>query len=148
MANSRMPVRRRSRRRKLTPVTVLVVVALVAGIALLARITQSRSASEPASSSACGNWQQKYAKLHREVLAGRRPRRLCIATTRDEQGLYDRLTGFAPTPNLSSAWLLALLRCLSWPVSLVPSEAHVDTPRSTSLRLRTVTTYSAHSQAT
>jgi len=97
-ANSRMPLRRRSRRRKLTPVTVLVLVALIAGIALVARVSRSRSAAEPASGGACGHWQQKYAKLHRQVLAGRRPRRLCIATTRDEQGLYDRLTGLDPHP--------------------------------------------------
>lgn len=98
---SHMPLRRRSRRRKLTPINVLGFIACTACIALIYRINRLRSASKPHFSSVCGHWQQKYTQLHRDTLAGLRPKRLCIATTRDEQGLYDRLTGEAPIPPLT-----------------------------------------------
>ena len=116
VGKSHMPLRRRSRGRKLTAVTVLLFAACCACIALLARINRSRSASPPQFSSVCGHWQQKYARLHRQTLAGRRSKRLCIATTRDEQGLYDRLTGDRPLPG-GRSMCHALVPCGHPPLS-------------------------------
>ena len=121
-----MPLRRRSRRRTLAPVAVFVLIASIACVALIASINRSRSASTSQFSSVCGDWQRSYAQLHRETLAGSRPKRLCIATTRDEQGLYDRLTGDAPHPQqltcltvgaltrLSSTIIVRMLKLLTW----------------------------------
>ena len=35
--------------------------------------------------------------MHRQIMAGTKPRRLCIATTLEEKGLYERLTGARTT---------------------------------------------------
>ena len=49
----------------------------------------------------CGvGWQLQYANLHKSILQGRQPKRLCIAVIREEQGLYDRMTGIVRTPLL------------------------------------------------
>ena len=72
---------------------ILAVVACLATLFCWARVDRVQYTRSPQYSSGCGDWQQRYAKLHRQIIGGHKAKRLCVATTRSEKGLYDRLTG-------------------------------------------------------
>jgi len=72
---------------------MLAVIACLGALSLLARADRVHFTRSPQFTAGCGNWQQKYVKLHRQITTGRQAKRFCVATTRSEKGLYDRLTG-------------------------------------------------------
>ena len=87
---------------------ILTVVARLCAFSLLLRTDRVDLIPSPRFSTKCGDWQQAYAKLHRQMVSSRNhAKRLCIATTRAEYGLYDRLTGShhdAPHPACGSMY--------------------------------------------
>ena len=72
---------------------ILAVIACIFTIYLWIRVDRVQFTRAPLYSPGCGDWQQNYAKLHRQIIGGHHAKRLCIATTQAEKGLYDRLTG-------------------------------------------------------
>ena len=111
---ARMPLRRRGRRRS---VQCFFLLTAICWYVLWGRSgTAKRAVEAPSalrfadhSDGRCGSgWQQRYATLHKTILEGRPPKRLCVALIREEQGLYDRMTGIALTPLRSQHPLTAL----------------------------------------
>jgi len=73
---------------------LLTVIASLCALTLLLRVDRVSLIESPRFTTGCGDWQQAYTKLHRQITSSRKQaKRLCVATTREEKGLYDRLTG-------------------------------------------------------
>ena len=72
---------------------VLATVGCVGTILLWIRFDRAHDSRPPLYTPGCGDWQHNYAKLHRQIIGGHQGKRLCIATTQAEKGLYDRLSG-------------------------------------------------------
>ena len=72
---------------------ILAVIACIGAFYLWIRVDRVHYIRSPHYSPGCGDWQQKYAKLHRQIIGGQQPKRLCVATTQTSEGLYDRMTG-------------------------------------------------------
>ena len=80
---------------------LLTVIASLCALSLLLRVNRVSLIASPRFTAGCGDWQQAYTKLHRQIISSRsQAKRLCVATTRDEKGLNDRLTGRCSMPRV------------------------------------------------
>jgi len=79
---------------------LITVIASLCALTLLLRVDRVSLIASPRFTTGCGDWQQAYIKLHRRITSSRtQAKRLCVATTREEKGLYDRLTGSHHDPS-------------------------------------------------
>ena len=105
-------------------ILTLAVVACLGTFSLLGRVDRAKYKQSPPCASGCGDWQRQYAEMHRQIMAGRRPKRLCIATTRNEKGLYDRLTGSVPSPSTTVDMPPRTCACIHMLLQTVPLLSH------------------------